>query len=586
MGQDPKIKLLSEALEAQDIETLKSKSKELILEDENNPMGYYFLAEAYFLDEDLENAEILMAQAMDLEENDNIFYVLRLAQIKEEQGEYEDAIFLYNNILVEEEENIAALLGLARYYVSQEQNGVEALELIQQAESAAQSENDHALLKAIQPIKVQALLLEEQAEEALALINDLIEANPSVELCLLKIEILSNLIQQSETPNPAYLADSEAMFKKCMELSPEDLFNISMSYADFLVNTNQIDKAIAKYQELLSLLDNSEELNETRVEIYEALAVAYEKQNNTAKQIEMLNNIIALDTTNWGAYTSRASINMKAGNLKAAALDFKEAKKNVSEASKPYLLKEEAALYLSVKDFKTAFSIYKDLSAMTEEDDIAAEGYLGMAKVFQASNTNPDKAFEALSKAIKLGNTEAVEFAETHYADLYAQQNQNLAKNFQEHFESNKNNPFLQQCFNKMWMFDTALNNLGDMPKEMIKELSEYFENTIFYFTEQGFLSYDMELEKGLVNFYKVVKNNKNSVALEVTPATGESSYEIEFGFKKGNLTYGEGEDEAILKGLDIKELSSKDKQRIKNLFGKVDLSLLGEKATPLQEIL
>ena len=597
MGKEHLIQQLTIALKSADIDTLKSLAKELVLLDEQEALGYYFLSEAYILEEDWENAELLMAKAMDTA-SENIPYMLRLAYIKECQDEMPDARMLYDLVLDAESDNISALVGMARYYFEAEGDTEEALVSINQAEAAAIAHNAIDVLASIVYLKIKILLENGDTELALDLVNETLKTNQGHELYLLKLEALSTLIHVLEGQEAApFIAEAETTFQSCMILFPAYIEDFRSAYATFLAQTQQFEKAEALFNDLLKGLDSKKEEDKVEIiTILQSLTNLYEQIGNTEKHIEVLSRIIDLDNTSWDAYASRAALYVKNNDFKSALADYKTAKKYVSTASLPYFLKEEGDFYLSIKDYKSAFNSFKELATFKfeegmEDNSLLGEGYLGMAKVYQVTGTAPtEKIFEATLKAIKLGTSQAINFAMTHCAALYAQYNATFLDSFKPYFEENKQNPFLQQCFNKVWKFDPKANDLSYLPADVYKDVVSIFEKNIFFFTEQGLLSYDIDAEAGNVAFYKVNKMKKTGITLEVTPTTGEAAYEMQFTMKKGQLAYiadeSDEDDLLILQGVEVNALSIEDKAQLKAQFAKVDLSLLGENAKPLSQVL
>jgi tetratricopeptide (TPR) repeat protein len=548
---------LKSALHKEDTNLVNQLGRAAVESYENEAFGYYFLGESALLAGNYESAELLLAKAIELEENNDDFR-LRFAAVKEAKGEYEDACIVYTIVLENNPANIYGLLGLARFYLEQDNDAEEALTYIEQAEQIAPT-NPMILL-----LKIRALLGAEEYEKALAQADIAIEKTGAEAAYLLKINILSNM-EGDQT------AAITATYSALVDAYPDAIAH-RLNYANFLLSNKEWAKAEAAFAQLLALSAGYD------ATIAELVGVAQNEQGKYAEAIATFDGLVANDSSDWAAYVKRANAKLSAGDPKGALADLQNASQYVPETSRLDLLRQEADLFFRSNQLKEAYARYKKLS---EDKDTAAGGYFGIAKVYQKSNTAPEKAFEALQKAVALGHSDAQAFMLTHYAEQLEAQKTKLTSEYTQFFAQNAASKALQPLFGKIWRYSPALNPMDDIPAELSKRFHAALIETTIIITNQGIAIANPMDKKAQLGVYKIEKESPAISQLQLIPLNGARAYSIQMGQKGAYLLYKQagGNADAVL----LKEInpaaSPADIQMLKKYFSAADLAFLGDQA-------
>jgi tetratricopeptide (TPR) repeat protein len=552
---------LKAALLAEDTAKINVLGRQMVELDENAPDGYYYLGEAALLTGQYENAELLLAKAIELDENnDNLR--LRFAAVKTAKGEHEDACLVYVMVLENDANNIAALLGLAQFYLDQEQDGEQALRFIEQILAIQPT------LFVAQMLKIRALLLAEEFDAALTEAQNAINSSNSEAAHLLKISILSNLVDSQAAMKKAY-ADLVAAY-------PNSTAH-ALNYANFLAANQEWAEAEAVATPVL----NIEGYNPVAAEL---IGVAQSEQGKHAAAIATFDTLVAHEPQDWSVYLKRANAKLGANDSKAALLDLKEAEKYVSDASRPDLLLQQAVLFLQFGQLKEAYANYKKLS---ETESYEGEGFFGMAKVYQKSNTAPDKAFDALQKAIAKGQREAKDFMQTHYAAQVAALADKLTADYAAFFAQNEASKALQPLFGKVWRYSPSLNPMDDLPADLAKRFQTALADVTIIITAKGIAIANPMEKKAQLGVYKIEKESPAAVQLQLHPLDGGRSYAVQISPKGAYLLYrpAGSTDYLLLKECPAEQVAAEAKM-LKKYFAPQDLDFLGDSVQFVKTVL
>ena len=193
MEQEQLQENLAQALRSDDFATVERLARQAVEQYEGAAWGYYFLGEAFLQQGDYERAEICLAKAIELDE-DNDDYRLRFAANKEAQALWEDACIVYAIVLEHNPSNLHALLGLAKIFWEVEKDGEQALEYIERAEATIAGITPSYLVI----FKTKVLLEMERYADALAEIDRLLDKADVEEAYALKLSLLSRMEGERE----------------------------------------------------------------------------------------------------------------------------------------------------------------------------------------------------------------------------------------------------------------------------------------------------------------------------------------------------------------------------------------------------
>lgn len=552
---------LKAALLAEDTPKINVLGRQMVELDENAPDGYYYLGEAALLTGQYENAELLLAKAIELDENNDDLR-LRFAAVKIAKGEHEDACLVYVMVLENDANNVAALFGLAQFYLDYEQDGEQALQFIEQIQAIQPN------LPAAQLLKIRALLLAEDFDAALAEAQAAINSSNSEAAHLLKISILSNLVDSQAAMQKAY-ADLVAAY-------PDSTAH-ALNYANFLA----ANQAWAQAEAVATPVLEKDGYNPV---VAELIGVAQSEQGKHAAAIATFDALVAHEPQDWSAYLKRANAKLGANDSKAALLDLKEAEKYVSDASRADLLLQQAVLFLQFGQLKEAYSNYKKLS---ETEGYAGEGFFGMAKVYQKSNTAPDKAFEALQKAVAARQPEAKAFMQSHYAAQVAALAGKLTADYAAFAAQNQASKALQPLFGKIWRYSPSINPMDDLPADLAKRFQAALADVTIIITAQGVAIANPMEKKAQLGVYKIEKESPAAVQLQLHPLDGSRPYSVQISPKAAYLLYrpAGSTDYLLLKECPAAEAAAEAKM-LKKYFAAQDLDFLGDSVQFVKTIL
>ncbi len=555
---------LAEALKAENFGGVEKLAREAVETYEDAAWGYYFLGEAFLQQADYERAEICLAKAIELDEN-NDDYRLRFAANKEAQELWEDACIVYAIILENNPNNLHALLGLAKIFLEVEKDGEQALEYILRAEAIV------GWRAIVQMFKARALAEMEDFEGALAALENIFDKADVEEAHLLKISLLSRMESGDDS---ATIAAYEHLCDVFGKESPIHLLN----FASFLMERAHW---VAAEKQLGAYLATKGGFDAVATEL---LGVVLSEQGKHAEAIAAFTQIIEAMPEDWTAYSKRANAHLSAADPKSALADLQTAAKYVSPASKSELSLHQARLQLRANQLKEAFALF---SALSKDETYAADGYFGMAQVFQKSNTNPDKAFEALQKAVQLGHKEAAAFTTKHYAAQFAAAEAKTLGDYAQFSTQNSQSAALQPLFGKIWRYSPALNAFDDLPAELAKRFHQNLLETTLVLTAEGILVCSPLEKKALAGVYKIEKEAPQAVQIQIQPLDGSRPYSAQISPKGGHLVFKQvGGEAAVLKELPLSAFVGEEQKMLRRYLTAENTAFLGEQAASLRALL
>jgi len=560
MDKEQLISALQTAAINENIDDLESLAVVAIEQYPEDAFGYYFLGEANMLKLSYDNAKLCFVKAIELDDT-NVDYKLRLATLKEEKGEYEDASIIYNMILDEDENNVHALIGQGRYALKYEEDEEEAIELLSKAVSI---EPQNAILYFL---RGQAYLDVEQAEDALADANAGLAITQHEAGYLIKINALSELEQYGEM--------SES-YEALIDAAPDNPFH-RLNYATHLVSEG--DYAAAEKQ--LAILVNKEvESGDFTPSIHELYGVVLSELGKHDAAIATFDRLVEHEDSDWSMYAKRANAKLSKGDTDGALADLKIARKTVSEASKMTLYELEAKVQIKAGNLKEAGKLY---TQMAKDESYRQEGFYGLGVVYHKMGKK-DKALKAMQEANKKYYPPALEYMEQHLADVLSAGKDKLIDAYREEFEKNQASSTLQGLFGKVWRYSAKLNKMDGLPDDIAKVLQAKVADTTMILTAKGLVLVNPIDKKAQGAVYKIAKEQGNKVQIEVQPLDGSQTYRAELSSTGSALSF------MLDKGNNAIHLAAQkaesEKSLLKKYFDKNAIEFLGEDAADILAIL
>jgi cytochrome c-type biogenesis protein CcmH/NrfG len=552
---------LEEALQNKETATLEDLARQSIVEKPDQAEGYYFLAEASFINGQLRNAEICLGKAIELD-GENLQYLLRLAVLKEEQGMSEDARLLYGKAFELEPENVKIAIGLARYAIEEAQDYEEAKEILDKAIEA------NADVAELYRLRAHAQILDEDADDALEDIERSLELEEHEEAYVLKVNALIEL-EDREALTEAY--------EQLIDFMGENSLEYRVHYANFLLGEEIYDKAETQLNAALKLSQQAFDLP-----LQGLLGLAVAGQGRHQEAIAIFDKMAEHDPKDEEIYIQRAEAKLALGDTKAALADLEQAESLLSGDNQLPIKERRAEILLENEQFEAAKALYEELS---KSDFMAREGYFGLG--LTAHKTGDLKtAYKALREAQKLKHPKAKTYLYEHFAKQLGQIESQLMDKYATDLAKNANSPLLQKYFGAFAKFDPYKNKLSsDLPKEVAKALLAEIEDTAFMMTDKGLLLLNPIEKRALRAIYRIEEEDEEEAVIEVIPLDGSERFSAIIGIEGKHLFF-----EAQLKKarnvgfklIPAEKMGNKDKANLKKYVSAEELNYLGDKAAKI----
>ncbi|EJF53697.1 hypothetical protein SapgrDRAFT_2008 [Saprospira grandis DSM 2844] len=498
MSMPELLQALAEARQSGKPTELNELARAAIIAEPAVDLGYYCLAEALFLAEQYQNAEIALAKAIELAPK-KASYLLRMASYKDVQGQAAAARILYDKALALEPQNWQALVGLAHYQLFEAQNVAQALEYLNQADPSALEEPSFLRLKA------KTLLNMAQLEEALELIERLLEKEANEAALTLKLNALmmqaapsfkeisltyKALIQAAAQPLPYWVglanyllaeeqySQAEKAFRKALSMAPaQEQYALKGLLAICLQAQGQYAKALNIYQEMEQEQPEDEE-------IYIQKSLLFAAQDEFGQAAAALEKVIALSR-----------------GMAALEWNFKRGL---------YLLEAE--------DYAPAKAIFE---ALLQEPLYAREAAFALGKCLHLTG-DAKAAFAQLQAAQKAKSRKAKDYLQTHFeTELKALEAKLLAQRAAWATENAKS-AFLAAHFGQLGRFDPKQNRLDPkLPADVQKMLKERLADISLLLSAEGLLLLNPMEERAIRANYRILEEEKGRLLIELFPLDG-----------------------------------------------------------------
>ncbi|MCH2045855.1 MAG: tetratricopeptide repeat protein [Saprospiraceae bacterium] len=542
---------------------LEDLAREAVVTTPTAAYGYYFLAEANWLKEKYQNAEICIAKAIELEAS-NVAYILRLAHFKETQQEWDNARLLYSKTLDIDTENILALAGLARYAMNEASDYEQALEYLDQA-LRIRAENTELL-------RWRAIAYENLGNPKAALedIKAILEQELTEDALILQLNATLAL-EDSDLVLAAY--------QQLIDFATDNLDHI-MSLGNYLLDKERYAEAEERFLFIKEKLGD-----QYNTSLYGVLALSLVGQEKYEEALAIFATMLAQDATDADVYIERAKVHQQMGNIKEAIKDLRQASTYVSELAKMDLFLQEAHMRLDLGDVEGSKKLYKKLM---KDEVYAADAYFGLAQVLQKEG-NTAQAFKAAMQAHKLGHRQAKDYAYEHFGEELAKQEKTLLAKYADLIAANAENERLKPYFGSFCSFDIYKNKLGaGIPEELAKKLLESLADTALILTAKGLILINPIEKRSLAAVYRIVEEDGDELEIEIIPLDGSSSYNAILTLNGNAIELEPQTRKAKNVALNVNKaqgLSSKYKKLIQKYLKATDLDFLGEDVEALKKV-
>jgi tetratricopeptide (TPR) repeat protein len=562
MLSNNELNALNKALKAADSQRLEDLAKQAVSRYPKQASTYYYLAEAYFLQEKGQNAAACLAKAIELAP-DNADYLLRLARQRELEGAQEDAYLLYRKAYALAPNQASVIVGFVKYYLFEEQDSEAAMPLLQEA---LQSFPENAALHYLQ---AQAFKMDDELDEALIFINKSLAIAGSEAAFVLKINLLLQLGEQ---------ADVLKTQQQLIAFLGKEASAYQYNFAQYLMGIERFDEAIPILQELSAKTSYQTPADHL-------LALAYVGQRRFTDAIDLYTQLMQQQGVEAGLLTSRAEAYQACESYDLAIQDF-EAALQLLEGEDCLLINEKLGhLYYQKGAFQQAIEQYKGLTTV---DWYAKSGYFYLGKTLYAAESKKE-AFEMLQKAVKRQHREAAHFLEQYFAPQLQQLKMRVLQKNEAAFASNAQSTILQALSGKLCRIDVYKNTFDkNTPKPILNAVRTALQETFYVFSPRGMFCYNNIDQLSFCSTFRIIEEEAEDLLLEVFELDKSNrSYQLNISIEDDLVVLEPQKLKAnsiVLKCIAPSQLSKSDLKLVQKYASKQDLAFLGEEVADLVE--
>lgn len=486
---------LQAVLDADDSIQLEILAREAVETYPDASFGYYFLGEALIrLDSTQYNAiETCLIKALELEPK-KIPYLLRLAQLKEVQGQLSMAQVIWDRLLEVAPTHLDALLGKAVFVLQFYKNYAESIRLFT---AVLEQEPQHTI--ALQA-RAEAYVQTDAYELALLDLDKILAEGFNEAALIQKITCFNALRKTSATIE---------LYQQLLASFPDN-FNHLFSYGKTLFDLKKYTQAADQ------LLTAKEYLEEDDLLFYTILGDACLADNRYQTAIDAFKQCLVLGANDGEIYLQlfKAYVALKQYD-KLADIEARVKPLFVDHANLAQRFQiEQAHYYINQGNLDQAENI---LIPLAQEKTLRQkDAYYALGVVYHQQN-DLAKAYRFLKAAKNNQQAKAASYIHQHFGIFLKKLQQQALQANQEAILQNKKAPFLQQLLKKVWRFkdleSQQLQAFSSNEADNIKASLQYFS---IIFSHQGAL---FITENGTEHFtYRIKKQAKNGVLLEMLP--------------------------------------------------------------------
>ena len=545
---------LQAAFDAEDVIQLETLAQEAVENYPNAAFGYYFLGEALIrIDSNQYGAiETCLVKALELEPQ-NTAYLLRLAQLKEVQGQHSMAQVIWDRLLEVQPKHPDGLLGKAMFALQFYQNYSESIRLL-----TILLEQDAQHILAL-TARAEAYSQTETYELALQDLDQVLMQGFNEGALIMKISVHQALRQPQKTLE---------LYQALLAEFPEQ-FNHLFSYGKTLFDVQEYTKAADQLIKAQTYLETEDVL------FYNILGDATLADQRYEIAVNAFEKCIALGTNSGEIYLQL----FKALVASEQYDKISEVENNIQtfiakndNLAQRFLI-EQAKYYVQQNAFEKAESILIPLAQEKTLRQPDAYYYLGM--IYHRQNDLP-KAYKFLKAAQVNRQQEAQQYIQQHFKTFLKDLQQKALSFNQAAIAKNKQSPFLQQLFGKVWCFkDLDSQQLQAFPEKGANNIKESLQHFSIVFSDQGALFIS---DKGADSFtYRIKKQAKNGVLIEMLPLDNTPLFLIKIERMDEGIALSRQKGERmLLQAVDFASIEAATRHYFQGLLELDDLTFLG----------
>ena len=533
-----------DALEDGEYEEAEDIADEAIEMFPEESFGYYYMAEALFMQFDYEEALHYYFQALE-RSPEHAEYLSRVALMYSKLGEQDRSAAYYKHVIQVNDKHTDALiaLGVLAFNENEYQDAISYLN------NALKVDKD--LLPAYQ-IRAMVHEANDDFKSALSDIDHCIKKDPNSNAFLKqKIDLLIKYEK---------LNDVKKIFKALISI---DEYNVEhyVAYGDFLYSTKALKEAQEMYSQSilkevygdLSALSSFMKRGQIKLEL-----------GNFSEAYKDFSRVVELDPNIIDAHIGMVDCKIAEKDMDFAMQLLKIAELSVVKHYRWRIYRKLGDVHVLRNEWDDAIKQYQ-LIIDTEDDEIKAEGHYSLGNLYQ-KNGNLESAYHEWQCASKIFHLAADEKIENHCQEFIhkelKEKELSLIEDLQKDFTNNAKSKILSKFFSDFWLVDLAKTTesnkfLKEIPSDMAKQINAMLSKICILIRPSGMILVNPGTD-GVRMVYSIEKENNTQVTIFGIPLNGKK--EKQFSFKnQGNymILNGFGEEDADI-DLFLKPIASK----------------------------
>ena len=511
MEKETLVSDLEKAIQTNNISSLESLAKTAVEQFPQEAFGYAYLATLFSSKEQLDykKAQTCIAKACELAPSESS-YLVKFANLKEEQFLYEEARILYLKALNIDENNFEALKNMGLYELRVSGMFDKAKDYLLKA---------HAIEKEDKLVNLHLAELyyeQKNLEDALISINLALGNAFDEPTTVLLIKILFALGNKK---------DGLKVYDSLVAKRPDNI-SYRFDFAQKLYNSRVYGEAATQLKKAMDMSTDS--VPASFVDLY---VKALTMNGKEAEAIATLNTVIENEPDNYVYYNLRANAYLFSNNIADAIKDLKEIIRLLDDNNLDFDYREKLGfLLLKNQEVDASKAVFEAMISNTIQAKVGLYG-LGIVAFSQDDFA---LAYHFLKKAKLKGNSDAEKFIykklNNYLSDI---KNKAIAANA-SHIESNAASSLIQKINGKLWSFSSLDSQvLNTQPENVYNSIVNSFQSTSFVLTEKGTLMVKSVHAEGTV--FHIIEENDQDLKLACTAVDGSRKYEVNLHMSSDN---------------------------------------------------
>jgi tetratricopeptide (TPR) repeat protein len=563
MDKNELLQKLKIAFDLQNAEELELLARQAVEDYEHEAFGYSYLAESLLLRENIPYDKVMICVAKAYELSENVDFLVKLADIKEMFGAYEDAVLLYQKALEIQPNNSIALSSLGLYYLRIAETADEAILYFDRAIAAADNQD--------------AAIFYSYRAEAYYALDDISQAAKDIDACLaIRFDAVAASLKIAILKRQGKEAETEAVYMQLIENCP-DAYAYSFDFGVDLLGKNRPKEALTHLQKTFDSLAQEDKLNNI---FLLPLGQAYLGVGDFTKSLEILESCQERDAESLEILLmiAQAQMGLKRYTDALASIDKMAKLAKQDEYFVESLQFNRAKIWIEMGEISKAKAIYKQFE---EDPAYEVECNYGLGLVNWKQNNLP-AAYTHLKFAAQNNMPEAVELIKSYFGEYLKQQADKVFQQYKNLLDNNQNSPIAKQLNGTLWQFEAFKTpDLEGAPDEMLQEVNSAVRLFSFIFSDNAIV---MSMgEESATSFYQIEKEKDGMAQVRYFPTDGSEPKTVKLKLEAESLSYNPEEGNFFrLRKVSTDKMYSPAKIAFKQQFNVADWSFMNHLTQPL----